>query len=113
MSYRIQYFAILVLSLLAKALPVSAATWTARRVGDLTYWILGKRREIALENVARAFGNSITEARKKQIVRSAFQSASLSLMELFIVEKIKKEAQTFLSLFQYAYCRSRSYLLEN
>ena len=92
MNHLFQYFAVRLLTLLANALPVEIASWTARRVGDLTFWVLWKRRRIALENVGRAFGNSISKNRKELIVRSAFQSASLSMMELFIVTKTEKEA---------------------
>jgi KDO2-lipid IV(A) lauroyltransferase len=60
---------------------------------------LGKRRKIALENIATALGASLPERRKKEIARSAFQSAALSMMELFTVEKIKKEAATRFKLF--------------
>ena len=92
MNHFLQYCAVWLLSLFARALPVETAAWVTRRVGDLTYLILAKRRAIAIENVTKAFGDSIPEKRKRRIVRSAFQSASLSLMELFTVEKIKKDA---------------------
>lgn len=93
MNHLLQYFFVSLLTLLAKAFPVEVSTWIARRTGDLSYFILKKRRKIALENVTKAFKDSIPQKRKEEIVRSAFQSASLSLMELFIVEKIKKEAE--------------------
>lgn len=99
MNHALQYCAVYLLALLAKALPIEASAWITRRIGDLTYLILKKRRKIAIENVTRAFGNSIPEKRKEQIVRSAFQSAALSLMELFIVEKIKREAEKRFKLF--------------
>ncbi|HNX68312.1 MAG TPA: lysophospholipid acyltransferase family protein [Candidatus Omnitrophota bacterium] len=98
MNHFFQYMAVLLLTLLAKALPVEISTWIARRVGDLSYLILAKRRKIALENVTRAFGDSMPLARKKQIVHSAFESASLSMMELFIVEKIKKDVEKRITL---------------
>ncbi len=99
MGHVLEYFAVCLLTLLAKALPVEVSTWIARRVGDLSYLILNKRRRIALENVTKAFGNTITESRKKQIVRAAFESAALSMTELFIVTKIKKEAEKRFKLF--------------
>lgn len=99
MSYLLQYLAVSILTLFAKILPIPIATWIARQIGDLTYGILKKRRRIALENITKAFGNSITEIQKKRIARSAFQSAALSMMELFIVEKIKKTAAKRFKIF--------------
>jgi len=98
-SYWLQYLVVRFLALLATALPVEIAHRVACGFGTLSYGILGKRRKTALENIAIALGNSITEQRKKEIARSAFQSAALSMMELFTVEKIKKEAQKRFQLF--------------
>lgn len=92
MGHLFQYLAVRFLALLAKALPVEISTAIARLMGDLTFLTLRERRRVALENVTRAFGNTLTLAQKEQIVRSAFRSASLSMTELFIVEKIAKEA---------------------
>ncbi|MDD5226826.1 MAG: lysophospholipid acyltransferase family protein [Candidatus Omnitrophica bacterium] len=92
-SYWLQYLIVRFLALLATALPVEVSHQIACGFGTLSYWILGKRRRIALENIANALGNSLPERRKKEIARSAFQNAALSMMELFTVEKIKKEAE--------------------
>jgi Kdo2-lipid IVA lauroyltransferase/acyltransferase len=93
-SYWLQYLIVRFLALLATALPVEISHEIACGFGTLSYWILRKRRKIALENIANALGDSLPEKRKKEIARSAFQSAALSMMELFTVEKIKKEAAT-------------------
>ncbi len=92
MNHLLQYFAVAFLAWLARVLPIEVSTWIARRIGDGAFAVLGKRRRIALDNLDRAFGDTLPRGRKYQIARSAFQSASLSMMELFIVEKIKKEA---------------------
>ncbi|MDD5226439.1 MAG: lysophospholipid acyltransferase family protein, partial [Candidatus Omnitrophica bacterium] len=94
LNYWLQYLVVRLLALLARALPVEISHRVACGFGTLSYWILGKRRKIALENIAQALGNSLPDRRKKEIARSAFQSAALSMMELFTVEKIKKEAAT-------------------
>ena len=98
-NYWLQYLAVRFLALLATALPVEVSHRIACGFGTLAYWILRKRRKIALENIAGALGNSLPDRRKKEIARAAFQSAALSMMELFTVEKIKKEAQTRFKLF--------------
>ncbi len=82
------------MALLATALPVEVSHKLACGFGTLSYGILGKRRKIALENIAAALGHSLPDRRKKEIARAAFQSAALSMMELFTVAKIKKEAAT-------------------
>jgi KDO2-lipid IV(A) lauroyltransferase len=92
LGYWLQYLVVSFLALLATALPVEVSHWIACRFGDLSYCILKKRRNIALENITYAFGNSIPESRKQEIARAAFQSAALSMMELFTVDKIKKDA---------------------
>ena len=98
-SYWLQYLIVRFLALLATALPVEVSHKIACGFGTLSYWILRKRRKIALENIANALGNSLPERRKKEIARSAFQNAALSMMELFTVEKIKKEAEARFELF--------------
>ena len=98
-NYWLQYLVVRFLAFLATALPVEVSHRIACGFGTLSYWILGKRRKIALENIAAALGNSLPDRRKKEIARSAFQSAALSMMELFTVEKIKKEAATRFKLF--------------
>lgn len=99
LGYWFQYLIVRFLALLATALPVEVSHEIACSFGTLSYWILGKRRKVALENIASALGNSLPEQRKKEIARSAFQSAALSMMELFTVEKIKKEASARFELF--------------
>ena len=92
LNYWLQYLVVRFMALLARALPVEISHKVACGFGTLTYLILGKRRKVALENITRALGSSLPDRRKKEIARSAFQSAALSMMELFTVEKIKKEA---------------------
>jgi len=98
-SYWLQYLLVRFLALLATVLPVEISHRLACGFGTLSYWILGKRRKIALENITTALGDSLPSGRKKEIARSAFQSAALSMMELFTVEKIKKEAAARFKLF--------------
>jgi len=98
-SYWLQYLLVRFLALLATVLPVEISHRLACGFGTLSYWILGKRRKIALENITTAFGDSLPAGRTKEIARSAFQSAALSMMELFTVEKIKKEAAARFKLF--------------
>ncbi|MFA5168088.1 MAG: hypothetical protein WC530_06120 [Candidatus Omnitrophota bacterium] len=99
LNYWLQYLVVRFLALLATVLPVEVSHRIACGFGTLAYWILGKRRRIAFENITGVLGNSIPDRRKKEIAHAAFQSAALSMMELFTVEKIKKEAQVRFKLF--------------
>jgi KDO2-lipid IV(A) lauroyltransferase len=99
LAYRLQYLLVQFLAFTSTILPVELSHGIACRFGDLSYWILEKRRKIALENISQAFGNTLPDRRKKEIARAAFQSAALSMMELFTVAKIKKEAATRFQLF--------------
>ncbi|HOW87035.1 MAG TPA: lysophospholipid acyltransferase family protein [Candidatus Omnitrophota bacterium] len=99
MNYRLQYWAVRLLAALATLFPVEVTDWVTRRFGDLSYLILSKRRKIAFENITYAFGSALPDNRKKQITRSAFQSAALSMTELFTVRKIKKTARDRFKLF--------------
>jgi len=99
LAHKLQYLIVRLLAWLATALPVEISHRVACAFGTLTYWILGKRRKIALDNIAQALGDTLPDRRKKEIARAAFQSAALSMMELFTVERIKKEAATRFKLF--------------
>lgn len=92
LNYWLQYLAVRFLAFLSTVLPVEVSHGIACWFGDLSYWVLGKRRRVALKNITQALGDSLPPERKKEIARAAFQSAALSMMELFTVEKIKKEA---------------------
>lgn len=99
MNYLVQFYLVSLLTFLAKILPVAVTTWIARRVGDLVFLVLRKRRKIAFANIEKAFGNSLDEKTKRKITRAAFQSAALSVTELFIVQKIKKDTKNRFKLF--------------
>ncbi len=79
-------------SFIANLLPISVAAGIAKGLADISFFLLRDRRKIARENIERAFGKSISEARKDRIARAAFQSAALSFLELFIVRKIARNA---------------------
>jgi KDO2-lipid IV(A) lauroyltransferase len=61
-------------------LPLSAAAWLGRRAGDLGYVALGRRRRLALANLAQAFPDTDPAARR-QIARRSFQHLGLLFIE--------------------------------
>ena len=92
MTHYLNFRAAQVVAFIASIVPIGFSSWVARRIGDLCYWLMRKRRKVALSNIRRAFGRSLTKSRQEQLIRSAFQNAALSILELFLVRKIKKEA---------------------
>jgi len=92
------YILVSCISFLANLLPIPVATWIAKRLANLSFCIFRKRRKITIENIERAFGNSISKNRKTRIARAAFESTALSIMELFLVRKIARDASDRFSL---------------
>jgi len=79
-------------------LPIEVSTWMARRAGDVAYLIWTKRRRIAFSNLRRVFADSISARKKRSIVHESFRHAAVSFMELFMLQKIKKEAHSRFTL---------------
>lgn len=75
------------------ALPIAVSTRMAGAIGELLFLLLRKRRRIAFDNVGIAFGTTPTSGRKKEIVRSAFRNLVVSLMELFRMRSMLKDAE--------------------
>ncbi|OGW82811.1 MAG: hypothetical protein A2Z83_04390 [Omnitrophica bacterium GWA2_52_8] len=75
-------------------LPVESATWVARRVGDLLYFLMRKRRQTAFENISIAYGDSLSQSQKKRLVRVSFQNVSVSLVEFFRIPRMLAESKS-------------------
>jgi KDO2-lipid IV(A) lauroyltransferase len=63
-------------------LPPTAGLWIGRRVGDLLWLLLPSRRQIALNNLATAFGAERSAAERHRLARRSFQHLGMSLVEL-------------------------------
>jgi KDO2-lipid IV(A) lauroyltransferase len=68
------------LSLVVAALPVPVGGWIGRRFGDLGYMALGRRRRLALTNLAYAFPKLPARARRR-IARRSFQHLGMVVTE--------------------------------
>ena len=62
------------------ALPVRASAWLGRRLGDLAWAVLGRRRHIALRNLAQAFP-SVDPAKHRRIGRASFEHLGMVFAE--------------------------------
>ncbi len=90
MNYLFQYYAIQVFAFILDLLPLPVSSGFARIVGRLFYWIAISRRKVALANLKRAYGDSLSTDEKKRLVKKAFENTALSILELFLIRKIKK-----------------------
>jgi len=90
MSYLLQYWAALIVGRLIAIMPLSWVDGLAKAVGNISFVLLRERRQIALENLERAFGTKLSIRAKKRIAKEAFQNTAISLVELFVAERIVK-----------------------
>ena len=69
---------------------LSPQSWDyiSRKAGDAGFRLLKKRREIAIQNIERAFGSHLVPSEKNDLAQKAFQHAVLSVLELYGIEKI-------------------------
>ncbi len=89
MNHYLQYRLIRWVAFFLSFMPVPFSIWCARRAGDFIFFFLTRRRKIALDNIRRALGDTLSQADQRDIARAAFQSIAISIVELFLVKKIK------------------------
>ncbi|MBI2215878.1 MAG: lysophospholipid acyltransferase family protein [Candidatus Rokubacteria bacterium] len=69
------------LAALVRRLPVPVAAWLGRRLGDLAWMALARRRRTALDNLAVAFPE-LGRAERGRLARRSFQHVGLMSVEL-------------------------------
>lgn len=94
MTCILQFYIVKVLVFFLNFLPIKCSSWIARRSGDLFYFTASSRRKVALSNIERAYGNSLTLQQKRKLARHSFQNTALSILELFLIRKIKPSAKS-------------------
>ncbi len=93
MSYLLQFHVLRVLIFILSLLPLSFSSWIARKTGNLFYFFSPGRGKIAAENLERAYGKALSAIQRKDIIRRSFENAALSILELFLIKKIKRHAE--------------------
>src|SRR3972149_2230666 len=88
MIYYLQFLGIRSLQWFLALIPLAVLYSLAELGGNLSYLFMSKRRRVALDNIEKAFGASISNERKNEIAKTAFKSAALSIVELFAIRKI-------------------------
>jgi len=69
-------------------LPLGVAYWLGARLGDLLYLVLARRRRIALDNLAIAFGTDKTAEERCQIARATFRNLGQHLVDFSHVHRL-------------------------
>ena len=62
-------------------LPSAVGLAAGRRLGDLLWWVLPRRRAVALENLQRAFAGECTPSGIRRLGRRSFQHVGMNLVE--------------------------------
>jgi len=62
-------------------LPSAVGLAAGRRLGDLLWWVLPRRRAVALENLQRAFAGECTPSGIRRLGRRSFQHVGMNLIE--------------------------------
>lgn len=86
----IEYLLLRGLAFIVNLFPITWSTWIVRRVGDLFFLFISKRKKIALENLSIAYGNSLTFQEKEKIAREGIRNFATSLMEFFRIPLMLK-----------------------
>lgn len=90
-GYLLQYAAVETAAALLQVLPLPWVSVIAKSSGDLAYFAMKGRRRTALENLNRAFGNSMSKADQERMARSSFRHTALALIELLLVQRTARE----------------------
>jgi Kdo2-lipid IVA lauroyltransferase/acyltransferase len=73
-----------------RLLPEKAAAGVAGLLGGAAYFVLARRRQIAIVNVRRILSNS-TDAQARQVVRACFRKLGINFVETLLMPYIGKE----------------------
>jgi KDO2-lipid IV(A) lauroyltransferase len=63
-------------------LPSAVGLAAGRRLGDVLWWVLPRRRRVALENLRRSFGGERPPAELRRLGRRSFQHVGMNLVEV-------------------------------
>jgi Kdo2-lipid IVA lauroyltransferase/acyltransferase len=80
-----------VLSALAARLPLGLVLAGGRAFGWLWYHVLRFRRAVALDNLRRAYGDDLSEADRRRIVRAMGSQLGMTFAELFGLARYRPE----------------------
>ncbi len=83
------------LFILARPLPRRALLWWGRMLGELTWRVIGYRKEVVRENLRHAFAE-LDPAARDHLARSFYRHLGMTLMEFLVFPRLAR--RDFLSL---------------
>jgi len=92
LAYRLEYIAVKVMAAFLNCLSLEQASALATWFGNLAFYLLARKRETALSNLAMAFPEKSSEERRR-IAKKSFESNAMSMVELFMIQKIVDTAE--------------------
>jgi len=98
MGYLFEFYAVKILFSILSLLPLSLSGWILKRAGDIFFYASSKRRHIALSNLTIAYGDTLSAAQKSEIARKCFENGALSILDLLLIKKIKRNASRRFSM---------------
>lgn len=78
----LEYIAVSLLIQISRALPLKAVKIISSFLGDLLYFLVPKRRNIAINNLRNAFSNEKSEEEIRSIARQSCRSFFLTFLEI-------------------------------
>ena len=92
LGYVCEFYAVQAAFALLRLIPLSLAGWIVTRIADLYFVCSPARRHVALENLTRAYGDTLSAGKKRTIARKSFESQALAILELFVIHNMKRNA---------------------
>jgi KDO2-lipid IV(A) lauroyltransferase len=88
MKHTLEYLGVRLLDLMFGILGPKLSMPVACALGTLIYLVMGKKRQIALDNLHHAFGDELTEQERKRITRQAFQNLTMNAAEFCLAPRL-------------------------
>ncbi len=85
-KYLIEYYALVSFACLVRIFPIQVARFTARRLADFVYYVIGIRKKVVLSNLAAAFPEK-KPAEIKIIARNTYRQFATTMIELIFTPK--------------------------
>lgn len=92
MGYLFQFYAVKALIAVLGFVPLFLSGWIVERVADIYYFCSPRRRNITLNNLTLAYGDTLSALQKRKIARRSFENQAISILELLLIKKMKKNA---------------------
>ncbi|MDP6117163.1 MAG: lysophospholipid acyltransferase family protein [Planctomycetota bacterium] len=91
MKHTLEYLGVRFLDLFFGVLGPKLSMPIACALGTLIYLLLGKKRQIALDNLQLAFGDELTEQDRKRIAKEAFQNLVMNAAEFCLAHRLHEK----------------------